>query len=303
MRYCRICGRQFVGDEQFCAGCGIAASVDPEESRKTLLRDFILGIVCGLLVCALIAALVFWVVGRIRDTDKADTAMGQRGTTFEGEGFASPEDAIEAYLAALSQGDVAGMTSTFAVETFVDNFDVETMLERNSAYSVSMYQIFRNDNGYTQALNVARRYASVTTEFSEAYFTITGNAEKFGPVSRVESGSEAEFMDAIMEAEWLEILADMEVNWIYMDGEMTKIDEKLDPAGEQLSKLLPSYMDMYGCEAYSMALVDLTIDGQDYLLSLDVACYDGVWYICQQSGLPGTLLGMDGTSGGFALNE
>lgn len=136
------------------------------------------------------------------------------------------------------------------------------------------------------------------TEFGEAYFTLTGNADKLGPVSRVESGSEAEFMDAIMETEWLEMLADMG-----MDGEMTKIDVMLDPAGEQLSKLLPSYMDMYGCEAYSMALVDLTIDGQDYLLSLDVACYDGVWYICQQSGLAGTLLGMDGTSGGFALNE
>ena len=42
------------------------------------------------------------------------------GLRFEGEGYESPEEAVAAYLEAMRNGDVAGMLSTFAIETYVE---------------------------------------------------------------------------------------------------------------------------------------------------------------------------------------
>lgn len=314
MRYCRVCGRQFSGDEHFCSGCGIAADAQLKPEKTGIGRHFVLGLVCGLVVGILIGLLCFWLGGGFRDADEETQVSDSQEKddeggvivadgTIEGPGFATAQDAIAAYLEAFSRGDVEDMAATFAVETYAAHFDVESLIARTGVYNNSLPQILRGGGAYTQALNVAKRYDAITTEFTRAYFTITGHEEYMNNISRVEPGGETAFMDAIMEENWMEMLQGMEVNGIYLDDDLTQIDAALDPDGEQLSKVLPGYLKMYGCEDYAMALVDLTIDGQDYLLSLDVACYDGTWYICQQSGMAGTLLGMSANSGGFALKD
>lgn len=53
---------------------------------------------------------------------------------FEGSGFDSPEEAVTAYLEAMQEGDVQGMLSTFAIETYVDNVDAQTYLTRMGAF-------------------------------------------------------------------------------------------------------------------------------------------------------------------------
>ena len=44
---------------------------------------------------------------------------------MEGSGFASPEDAVTAYLEAMKAGDLSGMLSTFAIETYIQNVDAQ----------------------------------------------------------------------------------------------------------------------------------------------------------------------------------
>lgn len=321
MRYCRVCGKQFAGDEHFCSGCGIAADAQLKPEKTGIGRHFVLGLVIGLVVGILIGLLCFWLGGGFRDADEEtqvsdsqekdeededDTNGGTvvvSGDTIEGPGFATAEDAIAAYLEAFRRGDVDAMAATFAVETYVEHYDVEAAVARYGAYFVSMNQLLRSDDAYTRSVNVARRYASITSEFNEAYFTLTGHEDLFHGTQVVESGGEEAFMDELMEEDWMAMLKDLEVNGIYLDDDLTQIDENLDPDDDQMSRALLGYTKMCGCEEYSVALVDLTIGGQDYLLSLDVACYDGAWYICQQSGMAGTLLGMSANSGGFALKD
>ena len=77
-------------------------------------------------------------------SSKAD-AVAEGGTTpavlssgrLEGKGFASAEEAVAAYLQAMKENDVAGMLSTFAIETYVDNLDARAYLARNGSFGSS----------------------------------------------------------------------------------------------------------------------------------------------------------------------
>lgn len=50
--------------------------------------------------------------------------------TIESRGYKSPEDAAKAYLEAFMNNDIDQMLSTFAVETYVKNFDLEKYVDR-----------------------------------------------------------------------------------------------------------------------------------------------------------------------------
>ena len=43
---------------------------------------------------------------------------------LEGTGYDSPEKAVEAYVNYLKEGNLKGIISTFAVESYVDNYDM-----------------------------------------------------------------------------------------------------------------------------------------------------------------------------------
>ena len=47
---------------------------------------------------------------------------------YEGDGYATADEAAVAYANAFARGDVMGMLSTFAVESYVDHFDSEAYL-------------------------------------------------------------------------------------------------------------------------------------------------------------------------------
>ena len=105
---------------------------------------------------ALIAGLAAVVViaGGPRSTPSAPEAL-------EGPGFATPEAAAEAYLAAMRAGDIRAMARTFAIETYAKNLDCKQMINRMGAYLPSFSIVPYPPGEVNERILAGTRYSQV----------------------------------------------------------------------------------------------------------------------------------------------
>lgn len=112
---------------------------------------------------------------------------------FEGSGFDSPEEAVTAYLEAMQEGDVQGMLSTFAIETYVDNVDAQTYLTRMGAFVPDDQEGVPLSNAYAREIAISRRYAGLADQlymqylyysWPEEYGEFTGDALRLNEAGR-----------------------------------------------------------------------------------------------------------------------
>ena len=97
--------------------------------RRSSWSSFLLG--------ACIAAAVAVGFGALFNVVSASSPLRTRDTaaTQESAGYATPEDAVSAYIEALQQADLQAMASAFAIETYTANYDFTGYLELIRAYS------------------------------------------------------------------------------------------------------------------------------------------------------------------------
>ncbi len=89
---------------------------------------------------------------------------------LEGSGYASPEDAVTAYIEAMNRGDANGMLSTFAIETYVENADPALLLQYNSAVSIaSAWKTIPCTDPFVKSLVTANRYSYLSSYLISAY--------------------------------------------------------------------------------------------------------------------------------------
>ena len=81
--------------------------------------------------------------------------------TQESAGYATPEDAVSAYIEALQQADLQVMARAFAIETFAANYDFTGYLELIRAYSPTAPIKLPASDPFNVALNIESRSAQV----------------------------------------------------------------------------------------------------------------------------------------------
>ena len=229
---------------------------------------------------------------------KTEPATNKDSVTVEGPGFDSPEKAIVAYANALKKGDVQEMLSTFAIESYVGNFDMAAYLERVGAYSINMQIVFPSSDEYTLGLNLIARQYYIVKQLNYMYLTL-GDMEDFTiPVSFRGNpyNSPDELLDDLVIDNWMEMLSKMEIGEV-----LTCEDLSLDD--DNVKRSLDIQMKSLCCEDLVPLALELTLDGKNYYLCADMACYNGKWYVCNLLGVIGQLLGADAMSGGLCMLE
>ena len=240
-----------------------------------------------LVICTLLA-----LCGCSKDSNDEEDNVS---STVEGKGFKSPEKAILAYAEALQSGDVKKILSTFAIESYVENLDMEEYLHQVSSYVISMGLVSEDD--YSREIRLIQRQSDIVRQLGYLYINHTeaGFSENGQPVSiRKEYETADKFIDAMIVEDWDKILEEMEIGDVLEDKDI--IPDKLD---ESYYEYLERMADRYGCDEIVPLAVEITLDGVDYYLCADAACYDGTWYIQNISGIIGTMLGADVTSCGL----
>lgn len=76
-------------------------------------------------------------------------------------GANTPEEAVQHYLEGLAKQDLYTMISAFAIETYVQEYDIAALLERLGAYMPTSTIHYPNANDLFTAINVESRKAEV----------------------------------------------------------------------------------------------------------------------------------------------
>lgn len=214
----------------------------------------------------------------------------------EGKGYKSPEEALLAYADALKSGDVSKILSTFAVETFVKNYDLEAYLDTVRVYSPSNIYL-ENDSSFAQDLNIVARQNVITKQLYNMYAYLSLGPEyavNLIPFSGNYDDAD-DFLDDFVIDDWMDILSEMKY-----DDDFTYLDDLYeDDMVEKAEDMLDDRCDMFGCEKLATLALEIELDGEDYLICMDVGCYDGKWYNLSHSGTIGSLLGVPSMAGGL----
>ena len=208
-------------------------------------------------------------------------ALGE-GVRFEGEGYDSPEAAVEAYISHFNEGDVWGMVSTFAVETAVDHTDPRALAIKYAAFIPSSASQAPRANAYTRALAVGLRANELVSGFYQqmlAYgWPLEDSAFNNNTTSFHSSDREAEidaFYDGIEASDFAN--AQGQIEFVrFMTSEEVGVAKVYDGKANQDN--IEADRVIYGCDELADRVALVRIAGVDYVQFMTCARYGDRWY-------------------------
>lgn len=248
-------------------------------------------------IAALLLVLMLLCSAALADFEGALHGLGGEG--FEGAGFETPEEAVEAYVASFNEGNVSGMLSTFAIETYVDNVDAQKYIERIRAVSINFAEGIPASNDYIRSILILNRYGSLAESLFWQYIKYNTPEEyenlKDGGVQLLgEEGAAEAFIAAMSEAPMENWFGKIELSSflsVELTGELIQDDNLAeDYFSEWYQQNIQRMADGYGCDELREVPALLKIDGMDYLLFMQCARYGDQWYNISLRGCLANLL-------------
>ena len=202
----------------------------------------------------------------------------------------------------MKSGDVEGMMGTFAIETYVKNYDLQATLERIGIMMISSPQLFPSGvNDFTDGINKWSRADSIASAIKLQYLTLLfPDSDLLGPGIRFETG-DGDDIRALMR----ELSDDRIVSGL----KNLKILELEDPGSlsehyndDANRKNMDRQAVCLGADELQSVVARVKLCGEEYLFCFDAVRYGGAWYLYNLSGNIGALLGIDSYAGGVMVD-
>jgi hypothetical protein len=266
------------------------------KAQNTKGRYLLFG-ACGMTIGAILMAIILLLVnvtgisGMLGKASVSETA-GASGTasvsdkasipsfgggTIEGPGFAMPEDAAKAYLMGLKAQDMGAMLSTFAIESYVDNYDFEVQIERLMMYQYNAEIRFPNTNDYARRMNIASRASQITGLIIYQYMKFnTPEALNNSKFVTIDPGTTSDFIKKFERDT---------KDYIFEDLEITGTQKPEDLCDVYLNKknqeAIANHAKTFGADIEDVANVVITFEanGDDWIFCPQLVRYNGKWYM------------------------
>ena len=271
----------------------------PKQKKEKVKKEGGKKINASMIRAAVLAvALVLSLLGVIPSLN----VLGGKSGRVEGKGFDTPEEAAEAYIKALNSGNMDELLSTYAIESYVDNFDTRAHIERfkcfqpafpfNATYELSDGEDFDRDFRIKarQGLIMYRYYQMVglyTTEHDSMVIALSDEKE-------IDS-----FMKKIQKSDFLNKWKDMEFVEFLDPDDITNNAYNRDQNVEYREKV----QDIFGCEELTDVCALVEVDGDEYAQFLQCGMYDGKWYIIDCNGLLASMIGVTSDKNGLVPKD
>ena len=219
-------------------------------------------------------------------------------TKMEGDGFDTPEEALTAYIEAFKKMDMNGMVSVYAMESFLENLDLEALVEKQQVYSFrTRYNYIPQENPYASALNLEKRRSWITDLVQQQYVTLSGSGlytEYPGMMIQVKDfGDVQNLLDTIFPEKEQGFLENLNLMQFIDPGILSEND--LSESFRE--KNIEENCSMYGAEDYQCVAASLQLDGKNWLITFDTIKYGGRWYLAEPGGIIGMQMGITAESG------
>jgi uncharacterized repeat protein (TIGR02543 family) len=223
--------------------------------------------------------------------------------TYEGPGFANPEDAARAYLTFLKDQDLSGMLSTFAIESYVEHFNFESFIQRVRSYMLSFPIKLPNTNEYNKELNIGMRRSQISDQIVSQYMY-------HQTPDQVNDMSPTTFSDNLQDiADFVETFERDTANYLFKDLVIVGILEPDSLSGvfgdERNQQNIARVAEYLGVEKKDIANVAITFDadGRRWLFCPQTVRYNNRWYMESLMGNLALLEGLDSFSGGIMIHD
>ncbi|MCL2152134.1 MAG: hypothetical protein FWH57_04110, partial [Oscillospiraceae bacterium] len=205
--------------------------------------------------------------------------------------YVSAEAAARAYLEAFGNADVKTMISTFSVESFANNYDLQAQIERLWAYNFfSLPQSLPSNNRLTTDLNIQRRQGLIANWIQYQYASVFFADDLNNGGAMTPFGDEREvdrFIERISDPTYYEAIQTLSII------DFVDLNSLSDMySSDKNQQNIDSTSDIVGAQKIENVVARVDIDREIYLFCFDVASYDGRWYINSLGGNIGTLLGI-----------
>jgi len=310
--FCKYCGATVKQGDRFCIKCGKELSATVRESvaaqpvsppvtaapepgtgpkpsaKRTNSRCWLFG-AYGMAAGAVLLAVILLLAG----------VLSFGGPKIEGPGFNTPEDAARAYLNGLRNQDIKAMLSAFAVESYVENYDLEAFVERIRAYLPSMEIRLPNSNAYNVQLNIASRRNQLMSMIANQYlyYNSPDALNNFETVKFEDPGDIADFIEGIERDTEKYVFADLKIVDILEPedvSELYSLDVNIENIARQANAIGVDEDDV------TNIAVMFEADGREWLFCPQAIRYNGKWYLQKADGNLSILVGMPFFCGGIA---
>lgn len=206
----------------------------------------------------------------------------------EAGGYDTPEKAVAAYLDGLKNTDITQMIETFAVESYVENYDFQAQLERLKAYTPMKDIKFPASTPLSRALNIENRRNSVSDSITRQYLTLCcPDLDQIQIISVEDAAAAADFTEALEQQ-----VKSFKPESIKLLGFIPPEELSEHYSVETNQKNMSTLADIYGAEKLESRAAVFELSGKPYLMCLDAVCYQGRWHILQLNGNIGILFGI-----------
>ncbi|MCL1940873.1 MAG: ankyrin repeat domain-containing protein [Synergistaceae bacterium] len=215
----------------------------------------------------------------------------------EGDGFDSPEDAARAYLEALGDQDLPRMISTFAIESYARNYNLEAELTRSRAYFPGAAIQMPNANEFAVSINTESRRVNVARMILSQYLFLCYpdlDQIRMQPLKDVDvSEFVGQFSKNLNKPNF------RTVEFVRFVLPKTIFDRYFSASN---LKNLAQMADRLGAKQVTGRVAVFKLDGKEYWLCLDAVRYGDKWYLMALGGSIGIWMNIDVTNGGILAN-
>lgn len=188
----------------------------------------------------------------------------------ESEGFDTPQAAAISYLEGLKNYDAEQMLSTFSVESYAQNYNMQTYMEHLQIYSIK-YQDVRLPpiNDFTKAMISYDRREQLKEDMlrQAAALYVCGCFFNDTPMTPEDTDFGWEELPEKVELDSIEVLGYIPPEE-FLVGNMSK----------QIGQILDRQAGIYGADQVEECVVVFICGGEEYFLFMEEVQYNGKWY-------------------------
>ena len=199
--------------------------------------------------------------------------------TFEGKGAASPEEAVSQYLNALKKCDYNEIISCYAVETFVDNYNIELFIQKLNCATPTMKMIDSRNN-FLKQTGKFEVIDSITKMVKYQIWNLCDNdfykdgkivmiqdtaknvAKNVFPSNAEKRLSKINFSNKFIPTD--NFLVYLVTSVLPLDA--SDYEDAIEPYKEKLNQNYEKTKKIYGCDDIQDVTASFTIEGKKYYL-------------------------------------
>ncbi len=213
--------------------------------------------------------------------------------SFEVKGYESADEAALSYVKSFCQSDIDSMLSTFAIETFIENYDLKEFINSRKYYDYYNTECpFENNSDFKMQINYYSRISELVKSFKQTYYYLILKDDNFSAIetfTRSNANDIELFVNKISDPYFDEKISSAKIRRVLTPEFFNDLD-LLTYKNTTTTKY--SYLN---CDEIKSFAVELDFDGDEYYLFVDVGLFDNVWYNISISSSLGISVGADGS--------